>query len=99
MNDDIHQGVGQAWLALAGELREELRKHDPDARVEATVDPSGLLRLDVRTTPGQRVAARALARRYEEKARCTCEACGGAVSLAGAGAVVTMLCAHCTTEA
>jgi hypothetical protein len=41
----------------------------------------------------------ALARRYEERARTACERCGGAVGAAGAGPVVTILCADCSTGA
>jgi hypothetical protein len=58
-----------AWRDLAAELEHQLRERDPGARVHATVAPSGLLQLVVRTDPTQLAAARALARRYEERAR------------------------------
>ena len=98
MHDGIPQSIGEAWVALATELEQQLRESDPDARVEATIDPNGLLQLDVRTTPGQSAAARSLARRYEERARSTCERCGGRISTAGAGSTVTILCTHCTSK-
>ncbi len=99
MNSDMQQGIGEAWLALAAELQEQLRDDDPKARVEATLAPSGLLQLEVHTIPDQRTSALALARRYEQRAVSTCERCGAHVSLAGAGPVVTILCARCSTEA
>jgi hypothetical protein len=70
-----------------------------DSGVHATVAPSGLLQLDERTDPTQLAAARALARRYEERVRTVCERCGGAVGAAGAGPVVSILCADCSTGA
>jgi hypothetical protein len=72
-----------AWRDLAAELEQQLRERDPGARVHATVAPSGLLQLVVRTDPTQLAAAQALARRYEERARTVCERCGGAVGAAG----------------
>jgi hypothetical protein len=99
MTTGIPGGGEDAWLDLAVDLQQKLRERDPDARVEATVDPSGLLQLDVRTLPAQRAAARELARHYEERARSTCERCADPVSAGGAGPVVTILCAHCSTDA
>jgi hypothetical protein len=99
MASEIHQDIGEAWLALAAELQEHLRADDPQAQVEATVAPSGLLQLDVRTIAGQRASARALARGYEEHAASLCERCGVRITVAGAGPVVTILCAQCSTEA
>jgi len=98
MIEDPRTAIGPAWQALARELEDELRDRDPQARVEATIDPSGLLALDVRTTRAQRASARALARRYEEKARHACEHCGGSPVTATAGLVITVLCPDCTTE-
>jgi hypothetical protein len=98
MTADIHRGSGDAWLDLAAELQQRLRERDPDARVQATVGPSGLLQLDVATLPEQHAAAQALARRYEERARSICECCGGGVGVAGAGPVVTILCTDCSTD-
>lgn len=97
MNDDIQPGIGEAWRSLAAELRQQLRERDPQARVQATLAPTGLLALEVHTIPSHRATAQALARRYEERARSTCECCGGKVSAAAAGAVVTILCAGCST--
>jgi hypothetical protein len=99
MTGDSVRGSGDAWRELAAELQRRLRERDPDARVQTTVAPTGLLQLDVRTNPAERPAAEALARRYEERARSICERCGDRVSAAGAGPVVTILCAHCSTEA
>jgi hypothetical protein len=99
MTADIHGGSGDAWLDLAAELQQQLRERDPRARVRATVDPSGLLRLDVATLPARRAAAQELARHYEDRARSTCERCGDPVRTAGAGPVVTILCADCSTDA
>jgi hypothetical protein len=99
MNADPHQGIGDAWLGLATELQQQLRDGHPDARVETTLSPSGLLQLDVRTTPGRGASARAVARQYEERARTTCERYGGRVSVSSAGPVVTILCAHCSPDA
>lgn len=96
MNSDLHQGIGEAWLALAAELERQLLAGDPQARVEATLAPTGLLQLDVRTIPGQRTSALALARRYEQRAASTCERCGGRVTVACAGPVVTILCRGCS---
>lgn len=95
VNDDTQPGIGEAWLALAGELEQQLRQDDPDARVVTTLDPAGLLALEVHTTRDRRAAARALARRYEDRARTTCERCGGRITSAGAGPVITILCANC----
>ena len=91
--------IGDAWLDLAAALDRQLRERDPDARVHATVGADGLLELHVRTTRAERAAARALARRYEERARSICERCGGHVGVASAGPVVTFLCAPCSTDA
>jgi Zinc finger found in FPG and IleRS len=99
MNDSTQPGIGEAWLALAADLRRELCEAAPDARVEAAVDPNGFLTLRVHTTPDQRSAAHALARRYEDRARTTCERCGGRISSVGAGPVVTILCSHCAGPA
>jgi hypothetical protein len=99
MKSDIDHGIGEAWLSLAANLEQRLRERDPEARVRASLSASGLLQLEVHTIPAQRASARALARHYEERARSTCERCGGRVSVAGAGAVVTIVCAHCSTEA
>ena len=99
MTADCHRGSGDAWRELAAELQRRLRDRDPDARVRATVAPSGLLQFDVRTNPAQRAAAHPLARRYEERARTICERCGDRFSAVGAGPVVAILCAHRPTEA
>jgi MFS family permease len=99
VNADPHHGIGDAWLGLAAKLQQQLRDLDPDARVETTLCPSGLLQLEVRTAPGRRAAARALARHYEERARSTCERYGGNVSVSRAGPVVTIRCGRCSTEA
>jgi predicted MFS family arabinose efflux permease len=99
VNADPHHGIGDAWLGLATELQQQLRDSDPDAHVETTLCPSGLLQLEVRTAPGPRASARALARHYEERARSTCERYGGNVSVSRAGPVVTILCGRCSTEA
>jgi hypothetical protein len=96
---DSHRGNGDAWRDLAAELQQQLRERDPDARVQTTVGPSGLLQLDVRTNRARRAAAQALARHYEQRARSMCERCGCRVGAAGAGPVVTILCDHCQTEA
>jgi hypothetical protein len=98
MTADSLLGSGGVWRELAAELEQRLRERDPDARVEATVATSGLLQLDVATIPAQRVGAQALARRYEERARSICESCGDRASTAGAGPVVTILCAHCSAD-
>jgi hypothetical protein len=98
VNADPHHGIGDAWLGLAAKLQQQFRDLDPDARVETTLSPSGL-QLEVRTAPGRRASARALARHYEERARSTCERYGGLVSVSRAGPVVTILCAHYSTEA
>jgi hypothetical protein len=92
-------GRGDAWQELVAELQQRLRERDPHARVQATIDPSGLLRLDVATTGTQRAAAQRLARRYEERARSTCERCGDRVAAVGPGPVVTVLCARCRPDA
>jgi hypothetical protein len=99
MTVDGVRGSGDAWRELAAELQRRLREGDPDARVQVTVGPTGLLQLDVRTNRAQRAAAQALARRYEERARRICERCGAPVGAAAAGPVVTFLCAHCSTDA
>jgi hypothetical protein len=99
MTAGVHRGGGSAWLDLASELQRRLGERDPDAHVQTTVAPTGLLQLDVRTNAAERPAADALARRYEERARSICERCGDPVIAVGAGPVVTILCAHCRTEA
>jgi hypothetical protein len=99
MTAGIARGVGDAWLDLAAELQQTLRERDPGALVAATVDTSGLLQLDVHTCPAQRTAAQRLARYYEELARGTCERCGHPVRVAGAGPVVSILCADCSADA
>lgn len=99
MSTEIHQGIGAAWLELAAELEQRLRTADPSAAVEPALDVSGLLVLHVKTVRAQRASARALARTYEERARQMCESCGGRVSAAGAGPVVTVLCPSCTSGA
>ena len=96
MTPDLQNGIGGAWLALADQLEQALRRHDPRARVEATVSASGLLALDVRTTPARHAWAAALARGYETAATRTCERCGAPVAVAVAGSVLTILCADCS---
>ncbi len=96
MTGDVRKGRRHAWLDLAAELQQRLRERDPDARVRATVDPSGLLRFDVATTPTARVAARALACSFEDAARSTCESCGDRITAVRAGPVVSIVCAHCS---
>jgi ribosomal protein L37E len=95
MTGDVRRGSGDAWLDLAAELQQRLRERDPDARVRATVDPSGLLQLDIATAPAERAAAQAMGRRYEDTARSTCERCGERVTAVRAGPVVSIVCAHC----
>ena len=95
MTSELQDGIGVAWLALAAELQQELREDDPEARVNATISPDGLLALEVSTIRERRAWAVALARRYEASAARSCEHCGGRVTVAGAGAVVTILCADC----
>jgi hypothetical protein len=94
MMADIGHAIGDAWRSLAAELERQIRDRDPDARAHAVVGLDGLLRLDVRTVPAQRARARALARSYEDRARTICEQCGAPVVSAGAGPVVTILCAR-----
>jgi hypothetical protein len=96
MTGDDRGGGRHAWLDLAADLQQRVRERDPGARVRATVDPSGLLRLDVATTPAARVAARALARSVEDVARSTCESCGNRITAVRAGPVVSVVCAHCS---
>jgi hypothetical protein len=50
MTADIPGGGGGVWLDLAAELRQRLRECAPDARVEVTDDPSGLLQQRARGT-------------------------------------------------
>lgn len=95
MKGDLQQGIGDAWLSLAAELERRLQQDDPKAQVQVALAQTGLLQLKVQTAPAQLASARALARRYEERAHTICERCGGPVSSAGAGPVVTMLCSHC----
>ena len=97
MNADAQQRMGDAWLALAAELEQQLRDSDPDAKVEAAVDPNGLLTLEVRTVSHQRASGLELAREYERRADGICEHCGAGVTVAGAGPVVTILCPRCST--
>jgi MFS family permease len=93
----VDDGIGEAWRALAAELDRRLREGDPEARVQVSLAPSGLLQLEVHTTPRQRSLARQLAHEYEDRARRICERCGRRVSVAGAGPVVTILCEQCLT--
>jgi hypothetical protein len=93
---DLRHGIGDAWRSLAAELERQIRELDPNAQVQAEVGGDGLLRLEVRTIPGHRSRARALARSYEDLARTVCERCETRVVSAGAGPVVTILCDRCS---
>jgi hypothetical protein len=87
--------IGAAWLGLVEELEEQLQHSDGSATVRPWIDASGLLRLEVRTEPGRRAGARAVARRYEAKAAQTCEQCGSEITRTCAGAIVMFLCVDC----
>ena len=96
MNAHDKQDIGAGWASLAGEVQRQLREHDRQARVDAAVGPTGLLQLHVQTIPTQRSRARALARRYEDIARNTCERCGAQVASTAAGPVAPILCSRCS---
>ncbi len=98
VSEGSHAGPGAAWLELARQLPAELKRVDPAARVAATVDSGGSLRLDVRVSGEHGERARALAPRYERRARQTCEQCGGRITTAVAGPAITILCRHCATN-
>jgi hypothetical protein len=95
MSEHPQHGIGKAWLDLLHELEEELSRRDAEARVHATIDPGGLLTIRVHAAASHRAEARELARRYEQRARRMCEHCGGVVTAASAGPVVTLLCRDC----
>lgn len=90
--------VGRAWLALALELEDELRRIDPSATVRPSIDSFGLLRLDVTSDTIPRRAARAAAQRFESAASGMCEQCGDPISnvrVAGPSTVL-LLCRRCS---
>lgn len=89
----IEDGIGSAWRALAAELLTELRQQDPTARVQATLDASGLLRL-APAAALPRPELRRLRDAYEARAAAACEACGAPADVT-AGAVVGVSCASC----
>jgi hypothetical protein len=95
MSEQLRRGIGKAWLELVHELEDELRRRDIEARVDAAIDPGGLLAIHVHAPASHRAQARALARQYEQRARKMCEHCGGGVSTTSAGPVVTILCRDC----
>jgi tRNA(Ile2) C34 agmatinyltransferase TiaS len=92
------QMIGGAWLAAAAELEDELRRHDPAARVRAGIDASGLARFEVSIEQRHRALARAACRRYEARANQICERCGGKAASVAAGAVVSVRCPDCGDE-
>ena len=83
--------IRTAWLTVAAELQQELSHNDPQAHVKATITPTGVLRLDVRTTPEQRLPPLELARRYERRAASLCENCGAHISIAHGGSVLNLV--------
>ncbi len=90
--------IGKAWQSLASEFEEELHRSDPNARVNAAIDASGLLHLRVVTDKRHRAAARTLARAYEARASVMCETCGGSMKTVGAGFVLSVLCPDCKSH-
>lgn len=79
---------------MARELEGRLRVIDPTVMVAARIDPTGLLRFEVRSTSSAREQCTELVTEYEGKAFEMCETCGSPGRLR-AGVIVTVRCDRC----